>query len=130
MSLRAAGVSKAAPYHHFASKDALLAGIATQGFNELTETMSKRMADETRPNARLNASGFGYVAFAVANPELFALMFDGVTQKSSGDVALGEAGLRRPAIGDQGRADRERTKCGGQGARRSMVVVCTDWRNS
>ena len=38
-----AGVSSGAPYHHFASKDALLAGIATQGFNELTETMSKQV---------------------------------------------------------------------------------------
>jgi AcrR family transcriptional regulator len=91
---RAAGVSQAAPYHHFASKEALLAGVAAQGFDELSEAMSVRMAGETMANARLNATGVAYVAFAVANPELFALMFGGVTQKSSGDPALGAAGKR------------------------------------
>jgi AcrR family transcriptional regulator len=91
---RAAGVSQAAPYHHFASKEALLAAIAAQGFDELTEAMTKRMAKETHANARLNASGIGYVAFAVNNPALFTLMFGGVTQQSSGDAALGEAGKR------------------------------------
>jgi AcrR family transcriptional regulator len=96
---RAAGVSQAAPYHHFASKEALLAAIAAQGFDELTEAMTKRMAKESHANARLNASGIGYVAFAVNNPELFALMFGGVTQQSSGDAALGDAATLREAGG-------------------------------
>jgi AcrR family transcriptional regulator len=96
---RAAGVSQAAPYHHFAGKDALLAAIAARGFDELTEAMTKRMAKETEPTARLNASGVGYVAFAVNNPELFTLMFGGVTQHSSGDAARGEAAMLREAGG-------------------------------
>jgi AcrR family transcriptional regulator len=91
---RAAGVSQAAPYHHFTSKDALLAAIAAQGFDELTAAMSDRMARETEPVARLNASGVGYVAFAVDNPELFSLMFGGVTREASDDAALSEAGKR------------------------------------
>jgi AcrR family transcriptional regulator len=91
---RAAGVSQAAPYHHFANKDALLCAVAAEGFDELAQAMTKRMAKETEANARLNASGIGYVAFAVNNPELFALMFGGVTQHSSSDAALDEAGKR------------------------------------
>lgn len=91
---RAAGVSQAAPYHHFASKEALLAAIAAQGFDELADVMSKRMAKEADPIARLNASGVGYVAFAVNNPAIFALMFGGLTQQVSGEPALRESGGR------------------------------------
>ena len=91
---RAAGVSQAAPYHHFASKEALLAAIAAQGFDELADVMSKRMAKEADPVARLNASGVGYVAFAVNNPEIFALMFGGLTSQVSGEPALRESGGR------------------------------------
>jgi AcrR family transcriptional regulator len=91
---RAAGVSQAAPYHHFENKDALLAAIAAQGFDELAEAMTKRMAKEADPVARLNASGVGYVAFAVNNPELFALMFGGVTASASNAPELAEAGKR------------------------------------
>src|SRR5262245_57255125 len=36
---RAAGVSHAAPYRHFADKQALLAAIAEDGFYQLTEGM-------------------------------------------------------------------------------------------
>jgi AcrR family transcriptional regulator len=109
---RAAGVSQAAPYHHFAGKDALLAAIAAQGFNELTEAMTKRMAKETEPTARLNASGVGYVAFAVNNPELFALMFGGVTQHASGDAALHEAGGRAYGVLQSAIMDFQRAKGG------------------
>ncbi len=82
----AAGVSPAAPYHHFPDKQALLDAIATQGFDALTSAMETRMAKETDPNARLDASGVGYVAFAVENPALFQLMFSasrtGIVQRT------------------------------------------------
>lgn len=110
---RAAGVSQAAPYHHFASKEALLAGVAAQGFDELTEVMTRRMAKEINPNARLNATGVGYVAFAVANPELFTLMFGGVTQQSSGDATLGVAGKRAYGVLQDAIKDAQTAKGGG-----------------
>src|SRR5271154_5717897 len=73
---RRAEVSHAAPAHHFASIDDLLAEIATRGYHELTEAM---MAEARRVNgdavARLVAQGVGYMAFAAANPVLFQLMF-------------------------------------------------------
>ena len=78
MSLRAtarrAGVSAMAPYRHFADKDALLAGIATIGFERLATAL--RAADAVRdPREALIAQGIAYVAFAAANPGLFRLMF-------------------------------------------------------
>lgn len=72
---RAAGVSHAAPYHHFADKTALLAAIAAHGFDLLHEEIVARAEDS--PADRLQAAAMTYVGFAVEHPELFRLMFSG-----------------------------------------------------
>jgi AcrR family transcriptional regulator len=95
---RSAGVSPAAPYHHFPDKQALLDAIAKQGFEALTSAMETRMAEETDPNARLDASGVGYVAFAVENPALFQLMFSARELELSRNAALIKAGERAYAV--------------------------------
>src|SRR5216684_1207480 len=74
---RRASVSHAAPAHHFASIDDLLAEIATRGYHELAAAMAaeaKRAPAD--PASRLVAQGVGYMAFAAANPMLFQLMFN------------------------------------------------------
>ncbi|WP_422014129.1 TetR/AcrR family transcriptional regulator [Reyranella sp.] len=74
---RRAEVSHAAPAHHFASMDDLLAELVRRGFAELTTAMTteaERAADD-EPAARLVGLGVGYMAFAAANPTLFQLMF-------------------------------------------------------
>jgi AcrR family transcriptional regulator len=91
---RTAGVSPAAPYHHFADKQALLDAVATQGFDALTFAMETRMARATDPDARLDASGVGYVVFAVENPALFRLMFSAGEQELSRNASLIKAGER------------------------------------
>ena len=88
---RGAGVSPAAPYHHFPDKHALLDAVAAQGFDALTSAMEKRMAKQKSPSARLDASGVGYVVFALENPALFRLMFGGDGQQSSASAPLIEA---------------------------------------
>jgi AcrR family transcriptional regulator len=88
---RATGVSPAAPYHHFADKQALLDAIATQGFAALTAEMRARMAKKSDPAGRLDASGISYVVFAVENPTLFQLMFGGDRQSSSAKAALNKS---------------------------------------
>jgi AcrR family transcriptional regulator len=88
---RAAGVSPAAPYHHFPDKHALLDAVAVQGFDALTSAMDKRMVKQKEPSARLDASGVGYVVFALENPALFRLMFGGDEQQSSASAPLIEA---------------------------------------
>ncbi len=74
---RRAQVSHAAPAHHFASLDDLLAEIATRGYHELTAAMAleARRAKPEAP-ARMVAQGVGYMAFAAANPMLFQMMFN------------------------------------------------------
>src|SRR5260370_22685075 len=74
---RRASVSHAAPAHHFASIDDLLAEIAARGYHDLTAAMAaeaKRAPAD--PASRLVAQGVGYMAFAAANPMLFQLMFN------------------------------------------------------
>lgn len=71
---RAAGVSQAAPYHHFADKQALLAAVAADGFREFREVMLERAGEAAAPYQRLKGLGLGYVAYGVAHPALFRLM--------------------------------------------------------
>ncbi|MFI4998401.1 MAG: TetR/AcrR family transcriptional regulator [Reyranellales bacterium] len=73
---RRAEVSHAAPAHHFASLDDLLAEIASRGYRELAAAMEvegRRAGAE--PAARLVGQCVGYMAFAAAHPMLFELMF-------------------------------------------------------
>ncbi|MFT3776344.1 MAG: TetR/AcrR family transcriptional regulator [Minicystis sp.] len=73
---RRVGVSQAAPYHHFADKEAILAAVAEEGFVELNQAMVEaRDAAGAKPTARLRAMGCGYVRFAVAHPAHFRVMF-------------------------------------------------------
>jgi AcrR family transcriptional regulator len=67
------GVSRAAPYRHFAGRRALLAAIAAGGFDRLTAIY--RNASGATPQACLAAAGRGYLAFAAEQPQMFRLMF-------------------------------------------------------
>ena len=75
---RAAGVSHAASYRHFPSKESLLAAVAEQGFDLLTEAMrgSVRFASQT-PIAKLQAAGVAYVDFGLQHTQHLTVMFGG-----------------------------------------------------
>jgi len=87
---RRAGVSHAAPYRHFASKEALLAAVAEEGFRRLEEALRAAAAEAPGPLEALQASGRAYVAFAMANPGHFRVMF-GPGASSEPYPALAEA---------------------------------------
>lgn len=74
---RAAGVSPTAVYRHFANKDELLAAIATEGFEGLSNSMQRRLAREPEAGLlrRLVILGEGYVDYAIAHPAHYRLMF-------------------------------------------------------
>src|ERR1700721_2010238 len=95
---RGAGVSPAAPYHHFPDKQALLDAVAERGFDALTAAMTTQMDKVSGGAARPDASGIGYVAFAVANPALFGLMFSVVGQNPSPRTSLDLARQRAYAV--------------------------------
>ena len=73
---RLAGVSQAAPYRHFANKEAVLAAVAEDGFRALMTAMRESVeASGDLPLARLRAVGIGYVTFATSHPSHFRVMF-------------------------------------------------------
>jgi AcrR family transcriptional regulator len=73
---RRAGVSHNAPYRHFRDKDDLLAEVAAQGFDQLTESMKKAMAKGRTAAERLSLAGRGYVEFALRYPQHILVMFE------------------------------------------------------
>ena len=88
---RAAGVSHAAPYHHFASRDELLAGVAEQAFDRLADALAAA-ADGPDAAPALLDIGEAYVREALAHPAQFRLMFGPLlARKAEHD------GLRRAA---------------------------------
>lgn len=68
-------VSRAAPYRHFVDRRALLAALAAGGFDDLAAIYRRASGTGKTPQARLNASGRAYLAFASERPQLFRLMF-------------------------------------------------------
>jgi AcrR family transcriptional regulator len=73
---RRAGVSHNAPYRHFRDREELLAEVAAQGFQRLTESMVKAASAGTGALERLRRCGRGYLSFALRYPEHFSVMFD------------------------------------------------------
>lgn len=106
-----AGVSSGAPYHHFESREQLLAAIAIEGFALLAAAM-KQGADEAETHgkkrgetaavARLRGLGHGYVRFALAHRGHFRIMFRPELQagltKEQGAIAEESFTMLRQAI--------------------------------
>jgi len=71
-----AGVSHAAPAHHFNGLKGLLTAIVTKGFRTFTLAMvEERDSAASDPGARLIAVGNGYLRFARNNEAMANLMF-------------------------------------------------------
>jgi AcrR family transcriptional regulator len=70
------GVTGAAPYRHFADRNALMAALAQQGFEHFNEQLG-RAWDGGRPDpvTALRRRGGAYLAFAKAEPGLYKAMF-------------------------------------------------------
>ncbi|GAA1300298.1 TetR/AcrR family transcriptional regulator [Pseudonocardia xinjiangensis] len=105
---RRAGVSVAAPYKHFADRDALLAALARRGYDEQHERFERAMGADHDPVEQLAAFAAAYVQFASDERALFEITFSaGLRKDRYADLA--QAGdrvlqlLRGPA--EQLRAD-------------------------
>ncbi|MEM7774981.1 MAG: TetR/AcrR family transcriptional regulator [Pseudomonadota bacterium] len=74
---RAAGVSPAAPYRHFRDRDALLAGVAKQGFELFADALIAAWDDgRPSPAVAFNRLGRAYLGFARSEPAYFSAMFE------------------------------------------------------
>jgi AcrR family transcriptional regulator len=72
---RLAGVSHAAPAHHFGDKPGLLRALATEGFELLVDAFAAADDPSAEPEARHHALGRAYMAFGVGHPGHFPVMF-------------------------------------------------------
>jgi AcrR family transcriptional regulator len=74
---RAAGVSPAAPYRHFRDAEALLADVATRGFERFTAALTTAW-NGARPDPVMAFGNLGraYLGFARQEPGYYAAMFD------------------------------------------------------
>src|SRR5687768_5588941 len=98
---RRAGVSPAAPAHHFGSAAGLLTAVATLAFDGLTQALQDGNArGGSDPRARLREQGVGYVRFAVRYPCRFRLMFGDTLLQA--DEALRGSGIRAFTVLEDG----------------------------
>jgi AcrR family transcriptional regulator len=91
---RRARVSEAAPYWHFASKEALVAGVAEQGFTALAALMAEVRRRVKDPHRQLQQLGVAYVQFALAHPSHLRVMFGPEVHDKSAHPSLKVAAER------------------------------------
>lgn len=70
-----AGVSRSAPYRHFANKETLLTALATNAMNELGDTLERLAAGDDPPEQSLRAAMLSLVGIGRVRPHLYRLMF-------------------------------------------------------
>jgi AcrR family transcriptional regulator len=86
---RLAGVAPNAFYRHFTSKEAILASLATQGFEELSARFDALPPQS--PRARLCLMSDTYTRYAEEHPALYRLMFGATKASMMEDAVLHEA---------------------------------------
>jgi len=95
---RRAGVSHAAPYRHYASREALLADVAAEGLTELLGELVQAGAAPADRADRIVMIGRAYVRFAVRHSGLLRLMFGSELPNRTAFSGLSEA---TSAIGEE-----------------------------
>jgi AcrR family transcriptional regulator len=90
LSLRAvarrAGVSPAAPYRHYADREALASAVAAVGFRELAGRLTAAHPAPSTPE-ELARVAVAYVRFALDRPALFRIMFTEPCIRDDGERA-------------------------------------------
>ena len=72
---REAGVSHAAPTHHFGDLTGLVSELAAIGFRQFNDTMAAACTAETPYPAKGLSRAKAYIAYAQAHPGMYGLMF-------------------------------------------------------
>src|SRR5690606_14230113 len=90
---RRAGVSHAAPAHHFGDKAGLLTAVAAEGY----ELLAAELEAATRAGGDFLAAGLAYVRFATDHPAHFQVMFQPTLYRAD-DPAVRAAEARAAAV--------------------------------
>ena len=70
-----AGVSHAAPAHHFGDTGGLLTALAAEGFQSFQDTLDAREVGAADARDKAVRAGLGYLEVALKRPALFRLIF-------------------------------------------------------
>lgn len=120
-----AGVSHAAPAHHFADTNALLTALAALAFQRLADSMSGRQSQAPGDaRAQFIASGLGYVDFAQSNPALFKLMFGSQRLDTGNAELIGYGSKAFRILVDAIAAVRQRDPLAGHAG---LIDIATSW---
>lgn len=101
----AAGITAPTLYHHFKTKDRLFEAVVADGFRRFVEGKAEATAagDDALENLR---GGFDqYVAFALANPSFYSVVFDRADPERLPEAAEEAHGMLLSSLGD---VERER----------------------
>lgn len=93
---RLAGVSRGAPYHHFADKEAVIEALATEGF-DLLLARGAHLDWDVPPVQALAQAADAYLDFTAAHPVHHRLMF--LPEWSDRDRYPGLHAAAEPALG-------------------------------
>jgi len=89
---RRAGVSHAAPYAHFADKQALIAAVSTEGYRRLhARILAANARYPGDPLRRLIEGAWAYAAFALEDPDHFRVTLSGVVAREQDYPELTQA---------------------------------------
>ena len=91
---QALGVSPMTPYRYFKDKDAILAAVRAAAFDRFAARLEAAMAAAADPLSRSRDAGQAYIAFALAEPQAYRLMFD-LSQPTEGDYPDLQAAIVR-----------------------------------
>jgi AcrR family transcriptional regulator len=98
LSLRAvarrAGVSPAAPYRHYADREALVSAVAAVGYRELAEQLAAAHPAPSTPD-QLASVAIAYVQFALERPALFRIMFGEPCDRDNDERVAATAAVSR-----------------------------------
>lgn len=81
------GVSQTAIYHHFSDKQALSCAMAEEGITLFSGLLQEVLTGEATLEQRFERFVSIYVRFALANPELYELLFGRTTWKGEGEAS-------------------------------------------
>jgi AcrR family transcriptional regulator len=85
-----AGVSRSAPYRHFADKETLLTVLATNAWSELADALEGLAASRDEPEQCLRAALLSLVTIGRTRPQLYRLMFTTPTGDPTAAVRAAE----------------------------------------
>ncbi|MBO2452651.1 TetR/AcrR family transcriptional regulator [Actinomadura barringtoniae] len=117
---RRSGVSHNAPYKHFADKEALLAAVAARELGHRAVFLAT--AAEQPPGEAVRTAMHGYIAWALANPRRFKLVY-GTWRTGSPELADAAHAARSRLVGLVTAAQKAGTLPDGDAERLTSLIL-------